>query len=206
LQVTERILSSCGGVHLGNLRSGNLDEGEWVRYTSAAARLQDVPIVINDTGSQTLSEIRRQGVATKRKHGQIGGIMIDYLGLMGGIDPNNKVNSIGVISAGLKALAKELSCPIIALSQLNRSLENRPNKRPLMADLRESGAVEQDADIIIALYRDEVYNKESQAAGTAEIIVVKQRNGATGTVVLGFEGQYSRFTNLMGSYQGSDHD
>lgn len=206
LQLTERILSSCAGVHLGNLRSGNLHEGEWVRYTSAAARLQDVPIVINDKGLQTLSEIRRQGVALKRKHGKIGGIMVDYIGLMGGIDQNNKVNSISVISAGLKALAKELACPVIALSQLNRGLEQRPNKRPMMADLRESGSIEQDADIIMFLYRDEVYNKESQAAGTAEIIVAKQRNGATGTAVLGFEGQYSRFTNLMGSYQGGDHD
>lgn len=202
LQLTQRMISFCGSVNFGSVKSGNLTEDEWVRYTSATARLMHVPIVINDKGQQTLSEIRRQAVALKRKHGKIGGVMVDYLGLMGGIDQNNKVNSIGVISAGLKALAKELSCPVIALSQLNRGLEQRPNKRPVMSDLRESGAIEQDADIIMFIYRDEVYNPNSEAAGTAEIIVAKQRNGPLGTAVLGFEGQYSRFTNLMGSYQG----
>ena len=169
-------------------------------------RLQETKLSFNDRGNQTLAEVRRQAVALKRKHGKIGGIMLDYIGIMGGIDPNNKVNSIGEISKGLKALAKELKCPIIALSQLNRSLESRPNKRPVMSDLRESGAIEQDADIIMFLYRDEVYHPDTQARGVAEVIVAKQRNGAIGKVALGFEGQYSRFTNLMGSYQGVDHD
>jgi replicative DNA helicase len=206
LQLTQRMISFCGGVNFGSVKSGNLTDDEWVRYTSATARLMNVPITINDKGLQTLPEIRRQTVALKRKYGKFGGLMIDYIGLMGGIDQNNKVNSIGVISAGLKSLAKELSCPVIALSQLNRGLEQRPNKRPVMSDLRESGAIEQDADIIMFIYRDEVYNPNSEAAGTAEIIVAKQRNGALGTAVLGFEGQYSRFTNLMGSYQGGDHE
>lgn len=206
LQLTQRIVSFCGGIPLNNIKSGRLSEDELTRYGGALARLSTTPISFNDRGSQTLAEIRRQAVALKRKHGKVGGIMVDYIGLMGGIDPNNKVNTIAEISKGLKALAKELKCPIIALSQLNRSLESRPNKRPVMSDLRESGAIEQDADIIMFLYRDEVYHPDTQARGVAEVIVAKQRNGAIGKVALGFEGQYSRFTNLMGSYQGVDHD
>jgi replicative DNA helicase len=197
LQITERLQSATAGVRLGNIRSGCLDEAEWVKYTAASAHLLSVPIHINDKGQQTLAEIRREAVALKRKYGQIGGVMVDYIGLMGGLDPNNKVNSIGVVSAGLKALAKELACPVVALSQLNRGLENRPNKRPVPSDLRESGSIEQDADIILFIYRDEVYNPESHAKGSAEIIIGKQRNGPLGTAILGFEGQYSRFTNII---------
>jgi replicative DNA helicase len=197
LQITERLQSATAGVRLGNIRSGCLDEAEWVKYTAASAHLLNVPIHINDKGQQTLAEIRREAVALKRKYGQIGGVMVDYIGLMGGLDPNNKVNSIGVVSAGLKALAKELACPVVALSQLNRGLENRPNKRPAPSDLRESGSIEQDADIILFIYRDEVYNPESHAKGSAEIIIGKQRNGPLGTAILGFEGQYSRFTNII---------
>lgn len=204
LQLTQRIVSFCGGIPLNNIKSGRLSEDELTRYGGALARLSTTPISFNDRGSQTLAEIRRQAVALKRKHGKVGGIMVDYIGLMGGIDPNNKVNTIAEISKGLKALAKELKCPIIALSQLNRGLEQRPNKRPVMSDLRESGAIEQDADIIMFLYRDEVYHPDTQAKGMAEVIVAKQRNGATGKVMLGFEGQYSRFTNLMSGYQLED--
>lgn len=204
LQLTQRIVSFCGGIPLNNIKSGRLSEDELTRYGGALARLSTTPISFNDRGSQTLAEIRRQAVALKRKHGKVGGIMVDYIGLMGGIDPNNKVNTIAEISKGLKALAKELKCPIIALSQLNRSLESRPNKRPVMSDLRESGAIEQDADIIMFLYRDEVYHPDTQAKGIAEVIVAKQRNGAIGKVALGFEGQYSRFTNLMTGYDLGD--
>lgn len=204
VQLTERLQSASSGVPLGNIRSGCLNETEWVSYTASSARLMNIPIHINDKGQQTLSEIRREAVALKRKHGAIGGVMVDYIGLMGGIDQNNKVNSISVISAGLKALAKELGCPVLALSQLNRGLESRPNKRPVMSDLRESGSIEQDADIILFVYRDEVYNRESAAKGTAEIIIGKQRNGPLGTAVLGFQGQYVRFTNLMGQYAADD--
>lgn len=204
LQLTQRIVSFCGGIPLNNIKSGRLSEDELTRYGGALARLSTTPISFNDRGSQTLAEIRRQAVALKRKHGKVGGIMVDYIGLMGGIDPNNKVNTIAEISKGLKALAKELKCPIIALSQLNRSLESRPNKRPVMSDLRESGAIEQDADIIMFLYRDEVYHPDTQARGVAEVIVAKQRNGAIGKVALGFEGQYSRFTNLMTGYDLGD--
>lgn len=204
LQLTQRMLSFCAGVSLSNIKSGRLNEDELTRYGGAVMRLQETKLSFNDRGNQTLAEVRRQAVALKRKHGKIGGVMVDYIGIMGGIDPNNKVNSIGEISKGLKALAKELKCPIIALSQLNRSLESRPNKRPVMSDLRESGAIEQDADIIMFLYRDEVYHPETQAKGVAEVIVAKQRNGAIGKVALGFEGQYSRFTNLMTGYDLGD--
>ena len=206
IQLTERMIAASSGVRLGNIRLGKLDPVELQKYSNAVKRLRGVPIRINDKGQQTLGEIRREALALKRKHGVIGGIMIDYIGIMGGIDPNNKVNSIAVISGGLKALAKELACPVIVLSQLNRGLEQRPNKRPVMSDLRESGAIEQDADIIMFLYRDEVYHKDTQAVGVAEVIIGKQRNGPIGTVCLGFRGEFSRFENLMNGYQGESNE
>jgi replicative DNA helicase len=139
--------------------------------------------------------------------GNLGVIMVDYLQLMKvpGMG-DNRVGEISEISRSLKALAKEMNCPVVALSQLNRSLENRPNKRPVMSDLRESGAIEQDADLIMFIYRDEVYNKESKDMGTAEIIIGKQRNGPIGTVRLAFQGQFTRFTNLAPEYYRGDEE
>ena len=136
----------------------------------------------------TLNKIRNQ-------HGEIGVIMIDYLQIVGEIDGKDRVNALGEVTRHLKAFGKEFNCPVILLSQLNRSLESRPNKRPIMSDLRESGAIEQEADVIMFLYRDEVYNEKSKDRGIAEVIIAKNRQGQVGTVRLGFEGRYSRFTN-----------
>ena len=206
LQLTERLIASRAGVRLGNIRTGALDEHEIHRYGNAVVALNETLIEFSDNADQTIGEIRQQAVALKRKHGgKIGGVLVDHIGIMGGIDPNNKNNTLGEISKKLKALAKELQCPVLALSQLSRGVEQRPNKRPVMSDLRDSGSIEQDADIIVFLYRDEYYNKETQAKGVAEIIIAKQRNGATGTVCLGFRGEYARFENLMGyQHQGDD--
>ena len=164
---------------------------------------------INDQSGQTLGQIRTQANELVRKHGQIGAIAIDYLGLMGGLSANNRTNDIGEITKGLKQMAKELKCPVFILSQLNRSVESRNDKRPMMSDLRDSGAIEQDADLIIMLYRDEYYKREkSKFKGVAEAILTKQRNGETGTVFLGFQGMFSRFINLQNyvPYQGPEDD
>ena len=165
-------------------------------------------LYIDDSSALPPTEMRARARRIAKQHGgKLGCIMVDYLQLMKvpGMG-DNRVGEIGEISRSLKALAKEMQCPVIALSQLNRSLENRPNKRPVMSDLRESGAIEQDADLIMFIYRDEVYNKESKEAGTAEIIIGKQRNGPIGTVRLAFEGQYTKFSNLSPEYYAQYDD
>ncbi|CAA6808901.1 MAG: Replicative DNA helicase (EC [uncultured Thiotrichaceae bacterium] len=196
-QLTMRLLSSMGRVDQGRLRNGRLLEEDWPRIATAVKLFSDVPLYIDDSAGLTPTEVRARARRLVREHGDLGLIVIDYLQLMqGGGKAENRTNEVSAMSRSLKALAKELSCPIIVLSQLNRSLEQRPNKRPIMSDLRESGAIEQDADIIMFVYRDEVYNPESENKGTAEIIIGKQRNGPIGSVRLTFLGKYTRFENF----------
>jgi replicative DNA helicase len=193
--LTLRMLSSLGRINQTKVRSGQLDEDDWPRLTSAVSILNEAKIFIDDTPALSPTEMRARVRRLKRKH-DIGLIVVDYLQLMqvkGGSE--NRVNEISEISRGLKALAKEMNVPVVALSQLNRGLEQRPNKRPVMSDLRESGAIEQDADLIVFIYRDEVYNEDSPDKGTAEVIIGKHRNGPLGTARLTFIGQYTRFEN-----------
>jgi replicative DNA helicase len=192
-----RMLSSLGRINQQNLRTGRLSDDDWPRLTSAIALLNEAPLFIDDTPALTPTELRARARRLKREHG-LGLIVIDYLQLMqgSGNSSDNRATEISEISRSLKALAKELDVPVIALSQLNRSLEQRPNKRPVMSDLRESGAIEQDADLIVFIYRDEVYNSDSPEKGKAEIIIGKQRNGPIGTVALTFQGQYTKFENF----------
>ena len=206
--IAMRLISSYGKVHQGHLRSGKLDGDEWSKVTGTIFQLHEKHLYIDDSSALPPTEVRSRARRIAKMHdGKIGCIMVDYLQLMKvpGMG-DNRVGEISEISRSLKALAKEMNCPVIALSQLNRSLENRPNKRPVMSDLRESGAIEQDADLIMFIYRDEVYNKESKEAGTAEIIIGKQRNGPIGTVRLAFEGQYTRFSNLSPEYYSQYDD
>lgn len=206
--IAMRLISSYGKVHQGHLRSGKLDSDEWSKVTGTILQLQEKSLYIDDSSALPPTELRARARRIAKQHnGKLGCIMVDYLQLMKvpGMG-DNRVGEISEISRSLKALAKEMNCPVIALSQLNRSLENRPNKRPVMSDLRESGAIEQDADLIMFIYRDEVYNKDSKEAGTAEIVIGKQRNGPIGTVRLAFEGQYTRFSNLSPEYYNQYND
>lgn len=199
-QLAMRLISSVGKIDQTRLRSGKLDNDDWPRLTTAVGTLNEAPMFIDDTPALTPNDLRARARRLAREHGDLGLIVIDYLQLMrgSGSGHDNRASEISEISRSLKALAKELKVPVIALSQLNRSLEQRPNKRPVMSDLRESGAIEQDADVIIFIYRDEVYNPESPDKGTAEIIIGKQRNGPIGAVRLTFLGQYTRFENYAG--------
>ena len=193
-----RMLSSLGQIDQHRLRTGRLNDDDWPRLTSAIALLNEAPLFIDDTPALTSTELRARARRLKREHG-LSLIVIDYIQLMQGSGKSsseNRATEISEISRSLKALAKELEVPVIALSQLNRSLEQRPNKRPIMSDLRESGAIEQDADLIVFIYRDEVYNEDSPEKGKAEIIIGKQRNGPIGTVALTFQGKYTRFENF----------
>lgn len=194
-QLVMRMLSSLGRIDQHKVRTGKLDDDDWTSLTSAMSILSDTPLFIDDTPALTPTDLRARARRIKREHG-LGLIVIDYLQLMQVAGAKeNRTNEISEISRGLKTLAKELSVPVIALSQLNRSLEQRPNKRPVMSDLRESGAIEQDADLIVFIYRDEVYNEDSPDKGVAEIIIGKQRNGPIGTTRLTFLGQFTRFEN-----------
>ncbi len=194
-----RMMSSLGRIDQTKVRTGKLGDDEWPRLTSAINLLAETKIFIDDTPALTPTEVRARSRRLAREHGQLGLIVLDYIQLMHSPSSGeNRVQQISDISRGLKALAKELNVPVIALSQLNRNLEQRPNKRPVMSDLRESGAIEQDADLIVFVYRDEVYNEDSPDKGIAEIIIGKQRNGPLGTVRLTFLGQYTRFENFSG--------
>jgi replicative DNA helicase len=202
-----RMLSSLGRIDQTKVRSGQLSDDDWPRLTSAVNLLNDRKLFIDDTAGISPSEMRARTRRIVREHGDLAMIMIDYLQLMQipGSSGDNRTNEISEISRSLKALAKEFNCPVVALSQLNRSLEQRPNKRPVNSDLRESGAIEQDADVIMFVYRDEVYHPETEHKGIAEIIIGKQRNGPIGTVRLAFLGKYTRFENLApGSYNFDD--
>ncbi len=203
-----RMLSSIGRVNQQRLRTGRLRDEDWPRLTSAVELLNDVPLYIDDTPALTPTELRARARRLARQHqpeGGLGLILVDYLQLMQASSRGeNRATEISEISRSLKALAKELRVPVIALSQLNRSLEQRPNKRPVMSDLRESGAIEQDADVIMFIYRDEVYNEDSPDKGVAEIIIGKQRNGPIGTVRLTFLGEYTRFENYTPDVYSSE--
>jgi replicative DNA helicase len=196
-----RMMSSLGQIDQHRVRTGKLTDEDWPRLTSAVHILSQAPMFIDDTPALSPTEVRarvrRLQRELKRQEKELGMVVIDYLQLMQApSEGENRATEISAISRGLKSLAKEMNVPVIALSQLNRSLEQRPNKRPVMSDLRESGAIEQDADIIIFIYRDEVYNQDSPDKGVAEIIIGKQRNGPIGTVKLAFLGQYTKFENL----------
>ncbi len=197
-QLAMRMISSLGRIDQHRVRTGKLEDDEWPRMTSAINILADTKLYIDDTPAMTPTEVRARCRRLAREHdGQLGLVVLDYLQLMQAPGAESRVNEISDISRSLKALAKELNVPVVALSQLNRSLEQRPNKRPVMSDLRESGAIEQDADVIVFIYRDEVYNKDTNDKGSAEIIIAKQRNGPIGTTRLTFLGQYTRFENFI---------
>jgi replicative DNA helicase len=197
-QLSMRLLASMGRINQQRLRTGRLEDEDWPRLTSAVSMFAEVPLFIDDSPALTPTELRARARRLMREHGDLGLIVVDYLQLMQVPGTGeNRATEISEISRGLKALAKELRVPVVALSQLNRSLEQRPNKRPVMSDLRESGAIEQDADVIVFIYRDEVYNEESPDKGTAEILIAKQRNGPIGTVRLTFLGQYTRFESFV---------
>ncbi len=199
-----RMLSSLGRIDQGRVRTGKLEQDDWPKLSAAMNKLKEARIFIDDTPALTPTELRSRARRLAREHGDLGMIMVDYLQLMRVAGSSEgRTAEISEISRSLKAIAKEFRCPMVALSQLNRSLEQRPNKRPVNSDLRESGAIEQDADVIMFIYRDEVYHEDSLDKGVAEIIIGKQRNGPIGTCKLAFRGEYTRFENLArGSYEG----
>ena len=197
-QLVLRLFASNGRVPLNDIRTGKIREEDWPRIGMAVKQFSETKLFIDDSAALSPTEIRAKARRLHREHGQLGLIVIDYIQLMqSGNKSDNRAAEISEISRSLKALAKELEVPVIALSQLNRSLEQRPNKRPIMSDLRESGAIEQDADVIMFIYRDEVYNEDTPDKGMAEIIIGKQRNGAIGKIRLTFTGKYTRFDNFM---------
>src|SRR5690349_18823553 len=201
-QLAMRMLGSIARVDQHKMRTGRLSDKEWSDLSDAMGKLHETPIYIDEGGALTALEVRARARRLKRQYSKLGLIVIDYLQLMSATGQGeNRATEISEISRSLKSLAKELHVPVVALSQLNRSLEQRPNKRPVMSDLRESGAIEQDADLILFIYRDEVYNPETQDKGIAEIIIGKQRNGPIGKVDLTFLGEYTRFE----SYAKSGH-
>ena len=207
-QLMMRMLSSVGKIDQGRVRSGKLEEEDWPKLSAAVSKLKDRPLFIDDTAALTPTEVRSRARKVLREHGSIGMSMLDYLQLMqvAGKGSEGRTAEISEISRSLKGIAKEFDCPVIALSQLNRALEQRPNKRPVNSDLRESGAIEQDADVIMFIYRDEVYNEETQDKGVAEIIIGKQRNGPIGTARLSFIGKFTRFENLaFGDYDDAGY-
>ena len=197
LELTQRLLQSEAKVDASRLRNGNLSEDDWPKISRAVGKLAEAPMWIDDNPNLTVMEIRAKSRRLKSRLGDLGVIFVDYLQLMSG---SNRAESrqveISEISRGLKILARELETPVVAMSQLSRNLEQRSDKRPMLADLRESGAIEQDADVVMFLYRDEMYDPESQDVGTAEVIIAKHRNGPTGTVRLAFLSHFTKFANM----------
>lgn len=200
-QLMMRIISSQARVNLQNIRTGKIQENEWAALTRVTQNIAGTPLYIDESGGLNPSELQARARRLSREAGQLGLIVVDYIQLMQDQSvKENRVVEVSAISRALKLLAKDLNVPIIALSQLNRNLELRPDKRPRMADLRESGSIEQDADIVIFIYRDEIYNPDSPDKGIAEIIISKQRNGPTGTTKLSFLGQFTKFENFTNHY------
>jgi replicative DNA helicase len=203
-QLSFRMISSLGRVNQSHLRTGNFSDEDWHRINTAVTIMSEARIFIDDTPALNPTEVRARARRLSREHG-LGLIVLDYIQLMGVAgNTENRATELSLISRSLKALAKELSVPIIALSQLNRSVEQRTDKRPVMSDLRESGAIEQDADLIAFIYRDEVYNKDTMRKGIADIIVAKQRNGPIGDVQLTFLGEYTKFENFVPEHFGDE--
>jgi len=195
-QLVSRLIGSVGKLNQHKMRTGQLDDNDWEKLSYALGQLNEAPIFIDEGSALNPYEVRARARRLHKQCGRLGLIVIDYLQLMGSAgSTENRATEISEISRSLKALAKELNVPVIALSQLNRSVEQRPDKRPVMSDLRESGAIEQDADVIMFIYRDEVYNPETPDKGIAEIILAKQRNGPVGRVKLTFLGEYTKFEN-----------
>ena len=204
-QLAVRIVGSIGRIDQSHLRTGRLTDEEWPRLSEAIEKLRNISLHIDESAGLTSSQLRANARRLARQCGQLGLIVVDYLQLMSGSSSSeeNRATELGEISRGLKMLAKELKCPVLALSQLNRSVETRPDKRPMMSDLRESGAIEQDADIIMFIYRDDYYTKEaSKEPGVAEIIIAKQRNGPTGVIKLAFLKPITKFESLVGGGHG----
>ncbi len=207
-QLAIRIVGSIGRIDQTHLRTGKLTDDEWPRLTEAIEKLRNVSLHIDETPGLTTSELRANARRLARQCGKLGLIVVDYLQLMSvssGMADENRATAVGEISRGLKMLAKELQCPVIALSQLSRGVEARTDKRPMMSDLRESGAIEQDADVIMFIYRDDYYNKDSKEPGVAEVIISKQRNGPTGTVKLAFLKPLTKFESLSSGGSGMDY-
>ncbi|MFZ4665730.1 MAG: replicative DNA helicase [Prochlorotrichaceae cyanobacterium] len=199
-QLVYRLLSSEVGIESGRLKAGRITTEEWSILGQAMGNLSELPIYIDDTPDMTVTEMRSKARRLQSEQGgKLGLVLIDYLQLMEGASPDNRVQELSKITRSLKGMARELNAPVMTLSQLSRGVESRTNKRPMMSDLRESGSIEQDADLIIMLYRDEYYNPDSVDRGLAEIIITKHRNGPTGTVKLLFEPQFTRFRNLAAS-------
>lgn len=205
-QLAVRIVGSIGRIDQTHLRTGRLTDEEWPRLTEAIEKLRNIQLHIDETPGLTVSEVRSNARRLARQvGGKLGLIVVDYLQLMTiseSMSDENRATALGEVSRGLKMLAKELDCPVIALSQLSRAVEQRTDKRPMMSDLRESGALEQDADVIMFIYRDDYYHKDSKEAGVAEIIISKQRNGPTGTVKLAWIAPMTKFENLSHGYTG----
>ncbi len=205
-QLAVRMVGSLGRIDQQHLRTGALRDDEWTRLTEAVDKLGKVSMFIDETAALNPAELRARARRMARQFGgTLGLIVVDYLQLMSGSSGSdeNRATELGEISRGLKALAKELQCPVMALSQLNRSVESRNDKRPMMSDLRESGAIEQDADVIMFIYRDDYYDKESKKPGVAEIIIAKQRNGPVGTLELTFLKPLTRFDNMAAGEPGN---
>jgi replicative DNA helicase len=201
-QLIVRMLSSIGRINQSRIRNGKLEQDDWPKLSTAVAKLKDVPLYIDDTASLSPTEMRSRARRIVREHGELGMIMVDYMQLMQVTGfTEGRTAEVSEISRNMKAIAKEFNCPVVALSQLNRSLEQRPNKRPVNSDLRESGSLEQDADVIMFIYRDEVYNEDTPDKGVSEIIIGKQRNGPIGTTRLAFMGEHTRFENLARGYE-----
>jgi len=206
-QIMMRMLASLGRINQTKVRTGQLDDDDWARLSSTMGLLMEKgKMYVDDASGLTPTDVRSRARRIARDHGGISMIMVDYLQLMRVPSlADNRTLEIAEISRSLKSLAKELKCPVVALSQLNRTLEQRADKRPINSDLRESGSIEQDADLIMFIYRDEVYNEDSTDKGIAEIIIGKQRNGPIGKVRLTFQGQFSRFDNYAGPAVDDDY-
>ena len=197
LDLTQRLLCSEARVDASRMRNGRLHADDWPKITGAVGHLAEAPLWIDDNPHLTVMEIRGKARRVKARQGDLGLIIIDYLQLMSGRNSaENRQVEVAEISRGLKILARELEVPVVALSQLSRNLEQRADKRPMLSDLRESGSLEQDADVVMFLYRDEYYNPDSPDRGTAEVIVAKHRSGPVGTERLAFLDHYTKFANM----------
>jgi replicative DNA helicase len=196
-EVTQRLMCSEAKVESQRLRTGKLAVDDWPRLTAACDKLAKAPVYVDDTGSITMMELRSKARRLKSREPELGLIVVDYLQLMtSGSNPENRVQEVSQISRNLKVLARDLEVPILAMSQLSRAVEQRHDKRPILSDLRESGSIEQDADLVMFVYRDEYYNEESDSQGLAELILAKHRNGPTDSIKLSFLKRYAKFADL----------